>query len=388
MHGEMSESIDAVLPADRPMAIDRAWDRGMLACSRGSTDPEVVFVSAAAILRLGDPGRACELATRAAPALRQAGVAAEDSRWIDVFAAACAARSSPRDASVVDRFARALESVAGSSRAADFLLGCYVYAVALQPRDDGFLALVAGVVERPALDPRHSITGTVLLLVSAADARSAWDGVARSPIVLEAVERWTRPPFADSFAPVLFDLTIAALPACAEARDLARLESIIPALRLSALRTGSIDRRLTAEAYIASYERSFGLRERAEATLDAMVDAPGASAAVPQVWDAWLPERLKLALAGPAPRDAVARIFAHIERMPWAASTNPGLAAALRACMSGDAPACASALRDWQVARIPSLGEEQRADDAWLVRRLGELAASEARTDAPPGRPG
>ena len=389
MHGEMSESIDAVVPADRPTAVARAWDRGILACSPGAADPEVVFVSAAAMLRMGEADRACELVARAVPALAEAGVAAEDVRWIELFAAACDARGSTGDASAVDRLARLLESTAESSPAADFLLGNYVYAVTLQPRDAGFLSLVARVVaDRPSIDPRRSITGTVLLLVSAADAGSAWNGRFRSTDVEEAVERWTRPPFADSMGPVLVDLLIAVLPACAEARDVERLDGVIPALRVAAGRTGSVERVLIAEAYVAAYERAFGLHDRAGRTLDGMVDAPGSSDCGPHAWGIWLPERIKVALADPAPRDTFAGVVARIDRAPWTADPHPALASALRACMAGDAGACAASLRAWQSTRGPELTAEQRADDAWMVRRLIELAAPSPRPDAASGRPG
>lgn len=375
MHGEMTESIEAIRPEDRPAAINRAHDRGMRACARATMDPEVAFISASSILRLGDADRACELAVHASGELGALGAPAGERTWIDLLAAACAARSSPGDVPAREAFVGALERIATSSRASDFLLGCYVYAVTIQSRDPGLLALVPDALGRPTLEPGSSITGTVLLISAAADPAAPWLVPGRAEAVHGAVDRWTRDAFAGYLAPVFSDLMIDVLPACAQARDVGRFEAIAPALRLASRRTGSAERALLAEAYVAAYERAFGLDDRARATLDAMAMADGAAAVPEAVFGMWLPERTKLALLERDPRVALAGVVAMVRTSPWVAKSEPVLAEALRACAAGNRATCESLLREWQRARPSSFTALQRQDDDWMVNALASSAS-------------
>lgn len=374
MHGEMTESIEAIRPEDRPAAIDRALDRGMRACDRATVDPEVAFLSASAVLRLGDAHRACEFATHASSELGSLGATEAERTWIDLLAAACEARSASGGSPAKDRLIAKVRSVATSSRPSDFLLASYVYAVTLQSQDPGFRALIPELLGRAGLDPDSSITGTVVLLAAAGDPALAWAVPGRAESALGAVERWTREPFDGYLAPILADVMIDVLPACVQAHDRARFEAIVPALRLASSRTGSAERALLAEAYVAAYQRAFRLDDRARATLDAMALAEGAAGVPPRVFGIWLPERVKLALLEGDPRAAVARVAATVTRSPWVAASEPILAEALRAFAVGDRPTCASRAREWLLARPASFTPAQRADDEWMVAQLERFA--------------
>lgn len=376
MHGEMTESIEAIRPEDRPAAIERAVDRGMRACDRATTDAEVAFLSASATLRLGDADRACEFAAHASRELAALGVAEPDRTWIDLLAAACEARSSGGASPAAARLAASIRSIAASSRAADFMLAAYLYAATLQSRDAALMALVPALLDGSGLDPDSSITGTVILLAAASDPAFAWTVPGRAESALGAVERWTREPFAGYLAPILADVMIDVLPACAKAHDRPRFEAIVPPLRLASMRTGSPERALLAEAYVATYERAFKLDDRARATLDAMAVAEGAADVPPRVFGIWLPERVKLALLEGDPREAVVRVAAMVARSPWVASSDPLLAEAVRACASGDRTTCDAGIGEWLRARPASFTAEQRADDEWMATELVKLAGA------------
>lgn len=295
MHGEITESIEAIRPEDHPAAIERAVDRGMRACERATMDAEVAFLSASAILRLGDAA---------------------------------------------------------------------------------LMALVPALLDGSGLDPDLSITGTVILLAAASDPAFAWTVPGRAESALGAVERWTREPFAGYLAPILADVMIDVLPACTKAHDRPRFEAIVPPLRLASMRTGSPERTLLAEAYVATYERAFKLDDRARATLDAMAVAEGAADVPPRVFGIWLPERVKLALLEDDPREAVVRVAAMVARSPWVASSDPLLAEAVRACASGDRTTCDAGIGEWLRGRPASFTAEQRADDEWMATELVKLAGT------------
>jgi hypothetical protein len=375
MHGEMTEAIGTVRPEDRPAAIDRAFDRGMRACARSTLDAEVAFISASAILKLGDADRACEFASRASRDLAALGAKEAERTWIDLFAVACEARSSPGDDQALTRFIGEIESIAGSSRASDFLLACYVYAVTLQVDEPGFRDLIPDLLGRARLDPESSVTGAVIMLVAAAEPGIPWMVPGRADSVLRVVERWTREPLAGYLAPVLVDLMIDVLPACARSRDLPRFEAIAPALRLASRRTGSTERVLLADGYLAAYERAFGLIDRASTTLDAMAAIHDAAGVPPGVFGMWLPERIKLALRAHDPRGAVMYVVDLVGRAPWVAAPDPVLSEAVRACAAGNRQTCESLLGEWLRARPASFTPAQRADDEWMVASLLEVAA-------------
>lgn len=376
MHGEMTEAIGALRPEDRPDAIQRAFDRGMRACARSTLDAEVAFISASAILKLGDADRACEFASLASRELAELGAKEAERTWIDLFAVACEARSSPGDDQSIARFIGTIESIAASSRASDFLLACYVYAVTLQVDEPGFRDLIPDLLDRATLDPDSSITGTVIMLIAAADPGIPWLVPGRADSVQRAVERWTRDPLASYLAPVLVDVMIDVLPSCARSHDLPRFEAIAPALRLASRRTDSTERLLLADGYLAAYERAFGLFDRASATLDAMASTHDAARVPSGVFGMWLPERIKLALRAHDPRGAVMHVIDLVGRAPWVAAPDPVLSEAVKACAAGNRPACESLLGEWLRARPASFTPAQRADDEWMVDSLLKMAGS------------